>query len=988
MAPMRALQAALARHGCVWLMLGIALGLWVAHAEQPVGLVLEDGTGSVHRPGRETLIDARAGVELFAGDKLVAGETGIVFAFCPANSAQTLPAHREIVVDASTLPGIVTGIKPLSICELPAMSRLWTTAITPRPQVSAEGSFEDRIQKLSEPGRSAFRKQWATTEQASGEWELLTAVSRASILEDAGLRADAITECDRIAARWPAATWTAEVAMRMARGLAGTRGVRVNRPDAAPAVLKGKTYALLLGISRYKSVPQLNYADKDAESFAAYLQMPRGGSLRLCSETQTTDCEIRLIENEQATLARVSSEFESFVSRDDHAQAENTFILFIAAHGADPSMEADWAGRPNIGRNPVILTWDSDYNEAKVSGYVMSELRDLLARQALRYGRVLVFVDVCRAGNIGPISGTSEEQPAVREVFQGKGNLGLFMASQAGEDAFESDKFGGGHGAFSYYVLEGLNRVEPDRQQIVFFDLKRRIEDGVSTVTLGKQIPQSRAVDERMPVAEHLNEPPMSLRPAIPIDKKTVRRPRGVRAAAPRSVAGGTTAPSTDEFERALALGHLRRDEPDSAFAVLDRRRSDPSAVAAQIAAEGEQLRIALEDRGQQVILQYLRGEQSPPTREDFARAQKDFAAALELAPAAPFNESRMLFCRGRALIFEKQYDAALAALKAATRIDPVRSYAYNAIGIAYLEQASRDSSYLALAEEAFHDAIRYAPYWPYPWHNLALVATERGDFQSAISHYRHAMEIAPDYPYLPYNLALLCQRLNRIPEAQHYYQQALVTAARGRANGILAHPDGRQPEDALVHNALGTLAAARKSSSAAEREYREAIREDGSDLSARYNLAVLLSSGERTSAESENLWKQILAEEPHHLTSRLAYARYLAAVARWADAVAQYRLALQDAQELTPVRRELASALLAEHNPQAAKQVLQDALAIAPNDPVLWEGLGDAEASLGNYMRAEEDYRRAEGSADQMALKRLKAKRHAQRGKDIPASN
>src|ERR1035441_8733559 len=111
-----------------------------------------------------------------------------------------------------------------------------------------------------------------------------------------------------------------------------------------------------------------------------------------------------------------------------------SFSMAGSAHGADPAMEKDWEHNTKIRKEPIILTWDSDYNETKVSGYLMSELRDLMAREALQYGRVLVFADVCRAGNIGPIAGTSELQPAVREVFvQKEGSMGLFMASQSGE---------------------------------------------------------------------------------------------------------------------------------------------------------------------------------------------------------------------------------------------------------------------------------------------------------------------------------------------------------------------------------------------------------------------------------------------------------------------------------------------------------------------------------------------------------------------------
>ena len=59
------------------------------------------------------------------------------------------------------------------------------------------------------------------------------------------------------------------------------------QPDAVkkaePAPKKpGKTYALIIGISKYKVDPpvtSLQFADKDAESFAELLRKPIGGEL-------------------------------------------------------------------------------------------------------------------------------------------------------------------------------------------------------------------------------------------------------------------------------------------------------------------------------------------------------------------------------------------------------------------------------------------------------------------------------------------------------------------------------------------------------------------------------------------------------------------------------------------------------------------------------------------------------------------------------------
>jgi len=74
-------------------------------------------------------------------------------------------------------------------------------------------------------------------------------------------------------------------------------------------------------------------------------------------------------------------------------------------------------------------------------------------------------------------------------------------------------------------------------------------------------------------------------------------------------------------------------------------------------------------------------------------------------------------------MLFDKKFPEAAQLLEQAVRIDPGGAYGYNALGIAYLEQAQYDK-----AIPAFRDAFRRAQHWSYPLHNeaLALVETRR----------------------------------------------------------------------------------------------------------------------------------------------------------------------------------------------------------------------------------------------------------------------
>jgi len=56
-----------------------------------------------------------------------------------------------------------------------------------------------------------------------------------------------------------------------------------------------QTFAMVIGISKYKFVRPLTYADKDAEMFRDFLKSPAGGKL--------PEDNIYTLLNEQATLA-------------------------------------------------------------------------------------------------------------------------------------------------------------------------------------------------------------------------------------------------------------------------------------------------------------------------------------------------------------------------------------------------------------------------------------------------------------------------------------------------------------------------------------------------------------------------------------------------------------------------------------------------------------------------------------------------------------
>ena len=697
----------------------------------------------------------------------------------------------------------------------------------------------------------------------------------------------------------------------------------------------GKTYALLIGVSNYENDPpitSLQFADKDAETFAEFHQKtPLGGALK---DTE----DIRLLINEKATRASVDDAVKELSSRP--GGPSNTLILFVAAHGVYLTEEEDPDTHKKIERDPYVLLYGTNTQDPKTTGYSMEELRRTVAELAGRFGRVLVFLDVCHAANVAGIGGGSEVQEAVKKAWlRQTGEFGLMMASHAGESAIESSSFGGGHGAFSYFLLTGLNgpAAFPGDTEITFGDLAQFVRDNVRRFTRKAQDPFDEAPDTSMVIIPDTKKPGMSLPPAQPLsdqDLRDMRHHRGVDAA--KTVQGPVEQPSLNAFEAALSRGALLPEDENSAANLIDSLRRNATAGPDVIQSLERRLKIAMEDRGDEVMSRYLEGEEVAQSKSEFTRCARLFGEAARISQN-PFDQSRSQFCEARALIFDGQYDTAEKLLNQSIAIDPRRAYSYNALGIADLERIAKGGQNFDAAEKAFRTAMRFAPYWVYPAHNLALLLSERGDYDEAIRTYEYAMSIGPRYSYPAYNLGLLYERLGDYGNARRLFEKAETLVEQfGKPR------NNRWPERARVRNALGTIVRAEGKVSKAEIFFRQALSDDPDDPNARHNLGLLLAKrGDFDNAD--RMWQANIERNPEFLASRTAFAASLEQRGEIAPALHEYQIIVSLAPDYVAARESLAKLYLQQNDPRAAIIQIDAALAQSGLRATSLELRGDA---------------------------------------------
>ena len=896
--------------------------------EEPVGLVLNPGGGKLLRQDTETPLALRAGDLLFSGDGVRTEATPASYLFCPAKTIQTLSASGEVRLDAKQ-PKVKTG----KISELPA--RACTLPQTLRVAVASQQHYGVTMTRGAGTGdipvtprdqlpadlRAALAPLDAALAADANDAGSL--VAEAKLFEDRNLPSNAIEVYTKLRALWPDADWIKSKIFDLQQ-LALV---------AAPPLPGGNTYALLIGVSKYKK-PELNlqFAHADAIDMARFLQSPRGGSVPAGN--------ILLLTDEKATTAAVRNGFKDFLK--SRAGKNDTIVVLVAGHG---TVEIPGS------QKSYILTHDSDPQDLNSTALPMAELQDLFNQQLPNVGRILMFVDVCKAGMIGTIKNTS-----VNGDVQQTLKAPMLLAARASELSMEGPQFGGGHGVFSYYILKGL-QGEADDDKDGTVDLSELIEyvrTSVRMATMKKQTPQESGTDGPI-LMYHLSDltkPGMDNFTLWPVLRDARTGEPSLVASAQQTPLSSEASSALDRYNQALQAGRLLPNQAGNAFDALRPLRGQ--LTPERYKETENQLRIALEDRGQETLLRYLSGDENPQTKADFDLAGRYMMAARSLTPESLFLEGREDFFEGRTLLFDKKFPTAVDYLEKSVRLDPGSAVGYNALGIAYLEQAQFDR-----AIPAFRDASKRAQHWSYPLHNLALAYVETGDTRSAIRAYQDAIRLTPQYSYLPYNLGLVYQRLNRRKDAEVSYRKALMLA----------------PNSAEPLNALGTLKASQGKRTEAEQFYRQALMRNANLLPARHNLALLLASDPARRMEAD-LLRANLAQAPDYFPSRLSLAETLVAAKDNRAAIEEYRRVLAEKPGYIGARRALATLLADTGDSEGALTELRQASGADNQNPEVLEQIGDLEAKLGHKAEALAAYDQAlKLSSDSAARKRLKRK-------------
>ena len=194
------------------------------------------------------------------------------------------------------------------------------------------------------------------------------------------------------------------------------------------------TYALIVGISQYKEMPALQYADRDAIAFAEFVK-----------GQGAPDQNIKLFLNEEASRLNIVDELYKL---SQIAKPQDLFYFYFGGHG---DLEANVSNE-----NTLLLLHDAPVKSYfKGDAFLqVSELKNWLSVLSKKQVQVVFIADACHSGGlIGGNEGRVRTQKVLEENW---GNVTKILSSQASELSLEGQQWGGGRGLFSYHLVNGL----------------------------------------------------------------------------------------------------------------------------------------------------------------------------------------------------------------------------------------------------------------------------------------------------------------------------------------------------------------------------------------------------------------------------------------------------------------------------------------------------------------------------------------------------
>jgi Caspase domain len=231
-------------------------------------------------------------------------------------------------------------------------------------------------------------------------------------------------------------------------GAAGRNRTPSSSSEPALTKFSGRKFAVVLGVSHFKykdaGLHDLDYADSDARAVRDFLRSPQGGGF--------ASDDVLYLENEAATSEAVRAALNRFLPK---AGPADLVFIYIASHGSNDPFDP---------QKLYFIVHDTKIADMPNTAFGMSELQDLLDH-VVRAQRVVAFIDACHSAGISGKKLVTGRQLAYQEnnifnlyaakLYTETGHA-VLTSSDVDEVSEEGANWGGGHGVFTWELLQGL----------------------------------------------------------------------------------------------------------------------------------------------------------------------------------------------------------------------------------------------------------------------------------------------------------------------------------------------------------------------------------------------------------------------------------------------------------------------------------------------------------------------------------------------------
>ncbi len=474
-----------------------------------------------------------------------------------------------------------------------------------------------------------------------------------------------------------------------------------------------QTRAVVVGISDYQNtqIPDLHFADADAQAFANWLHSPGGGDL--------PDDNVVLLTNEKATAGNIIAALTWLV--EDSKPGDRAIFSFSGHGDVEQVTKSQWG---------YLLAHDAPPKVYPAGGTVpLPYLQDIIATLSEAGVQVFIVSDACHAGKLAGSSrsGSKATTSALAQQFSNEVKI---LSCQPDEFSLEGEQWGGGRGCFSFHLLNALVGAADANADgaVSLLETGRYLEDRVpADAAPQSQIPMT--IGSRGTVLANVDAPSLAaFREAkMPPPALSPGSMKGMEDALLAN-ADSTLRELYHRFEAALESGKLLDSSGNSANDLYLRLLHEPE-MSKLHGAMTRNLAAALQNQAQVVINQLLATDPqivddafSPVSRYDHLPAYLARAAELlgEKHYMYRFLKAREYFFRSKTLRAENHPGISpdsllhrqLACLDTALSFDAEAAYLYFEKGCLQYWGMWQSPE---LCRANFEKAVALSPEWVLP---------------------------------------------------------------------------------------------------------------------------------------------------------------------------------------------------------------------------------------------------------------------------------